>query len=324
MTSNRKIKRAIRSYMAETGLNYLGARLELELSGRLPQQGRPEIKNFEASQSLGQVLAVTSSRGGTGKTTVALGLASYLAKASKAAVAQGLAEGDPLKVIVLDLDVRDGQVGFFTGFWKPTVMKLKRYGIDREQIEGTKIHDEGLEIDLMLAPRRPRSADELSPEFYMELIEELKSSYDYIILDTSPNYLDPIVEKVAYPLADLILMVTGPSKPSLYSMARWIQEVTSPLDQGGMDVPKGKIGIVVNRSTAERSLPGKEIVANAQELPIISVIPDTPKVVGPALNENALERILDSKEINNAFGKIAKSLVYGKRTLAELPSKELA
>ena len=322
MTSNRKIKRVIRSYMAETGLNYLEARLTLEISGELPGQDEAETTVFEHRRPLGQIVTVTSSRGGTGKTTVALSLASYISKASKVSVARGAAK-EPLKVIVLDLDARDGQIGFFTGFWKPTVMRLKRYGIDRQQIEETRIHDEGLEIDLMLAPRRPRSADELSSEFYTELIEELKSSYDYIILDTGSNYLDPTVERVAYPLADFILMVTEASKPSLFSMARWIHEVTSPLDQYGMAIPKKKIGIVVNRSTAERSSSGKDIVANAQEVPIISVIPDAPKIVGPALNETALERIISDYEIRNSLGKIAESIV-GKRYPLDRPESELS
>jgi len=317
MTSNRKIKRVIRSYMAETGLNYLEARLTLEISGELPRQDGAEPTVFEHRHPLGQVVTVTSSRGGTGKTTVALSLASYISKASKVSVARGAAK-DPLKVIVLDLDVRDGQIGVFTGFWKPTVMRLKRYGISKSEIEGTKVHDEGLEVDLMLAPRRPRSADELPPEFYRELIEELKSSYDYIIIDTASNYLDPTVERVAYPLADFILMVTEASKPSLFSMARWIREVTSPLDQHGMAVPKDKIGIVVNRATAERALLGKDIVANAQELPIISVIPDAPKIVGTALNEVALERIISDYEIGKTFGKIAESIV-GRRYPLDRP-----
>ena len=157
----------------------------------------------------------------------------------------------PLKVLLLDLDVRDGQVGFFTGFWKPTVMKLRRFGINREQIEETKIYDEGLKIDVMLAPRRPRSAEELPPEFYVELITYLRSMYDYIILDTSVNYLDPLLEKVAYPMADLIVMVTEVVSTSVFSMARWVQEVTSPLDQNGMAIPKRKIGIVsTSRSRA--------------------------------------------------------------------------
>lgn len=133
--------------------------------------------------TLGQVIAVTSSKGGSGKSTVSITLATYLAHSSLNSVKEGLLDKNgnpvkkPLKVLLLDLDVRDGQVGFFTGFWKPTVMKLRRFGINREQIEETKIYDEGLKIDVMLAPRRPRSAEELPPEFYVELITYLRSMY---------------------------------------------------------------------------------------------------------------------------------------------------
>lgn len=273
--------------------------------------------------TLGQVIAVTSSKGGSGKSTVSITLATYLAHSSINSVKEGLLDSfgrpvkKPLKVILLDLDVRDGQVGFFTGFWKPTVMKLRRYGISREQIEETKIYDEGLKIDVMLAPRRPRSAEELPPEFYVELITHLRSMYDYIILDTSVNYLDPLLEKVAYPMADLIVMVTEVVSTSVFSMARWVQEVTSPLDQNGMNIPKRKIGIVVNKSLKSVNMTGKKIAENAQEVPIVSVIPSNQRLIAHATNVNSMEVLLEHDDLRPSFARLAESIVGGKYPLSK-------
>lgn len=275
------------------------------------------------SDTLGQVIAVTSSKGGSGKSTVSITLATYLAHASINSVKEGLPDKNgnpvkkPLKVLLLDLDVRDGQVGFFTGFWKPTVMKLRRFGINKETIEETKLYDEGLKIDVILAPRRPRAAEELPPEFYVELITYLRTMYDYIILDTSVNYLDPLLEKVAYPMADLIVMVTEVVSTSVYSMARWVQEVTSPLDQNGMAIPKRKIGIVVNKSLKSVNMTGKKIAENAQEVPIVSVIPSNQRLIAHATNVNSMEVLLEHEDLRPSFARLAESIVGGKYPLSK-------
>jgi MinD-like ATPase involved in chromosome partitioning or flagellar assembly len=298
---------------------------------QVPQDANPEASEavkvtappIPKGDCLGQVIAVTSSKGGSGKSTVSITLATYLAHSSINSVKEGLLDSNgqpvkkPLKVLLLDLDVRDGQVGFFTGFWKPTVMKLRRFGISREQIEETKIYDEGLKIDVMLAPRRPRSAEELPPEFYVELITHLRSMYDYIILDTSVNYLDPLLEKVAYPMADLIVMVTEVVSTSVFSMARWVQEVTSPLDQNGMNIPKRKIGIVVNKSLKSVNMTGKKIAENAQEVPIVSVIPSNQRLIAHATNVNSMEVLLEHEDLRPSFARLAESIVGSKYPLSK-------
>ena len=66
--------------------------------------------------------------------------------------------------------------------------------------------------------------------------------YDYIILDTSVNYLDPLLEEVAYPMADKIILVTDMGISSVMGMARWIKETTDPKEEGGSGIDKNKIG----------------------------------------------------------------------------------
>lgn len=325
---NRSIDEAVDNFLADPAPDAEEAAAIISGGSYTPQV--PQVANPEASaavrvtappipkgDTLGQVIAVTSSKGGSGKSTVSITLATYLAHASINAVKEGL-EKKPLKVLLLDLDVRDGQVGFFTGFWKPTVMKLRRFGISKEQIEETKIYDEGLKIDVMLAPRRPRSAEELPPEFYVELISNLRTMYDYIILDTSVNYLDPLLEKVAYPMSDLIVMVTEVVSTSIYSMARWVQEVTSPLDQNGMNIPKRKIGIVVNKSLKSVNMTGKKIAENAQEVPIVSVIPSNQRLIAHATNVNSMEVLLEHDDLRPSFARLAESIVGDKYTLSKI------
>lgn len=328
MTSNRKNKRIIRDHMEKTGLNFLEAKLQLEASGVISKPGEPKSIDPDDSNwrnrtgkskipagPLGKVIAVTSSKGGSGKTSTALALAGYLALSSKSGPYR------PLKVLTIDLDVRDGQIGFFTGFWKPTVMKLLRFGISEKEIEDTVIHDERLDVDVLLAPRRPRSADDLSPEFYAELIAKLRGIYDYIILDTSVSYTDSIRSQVAYGCAERILVLVEPVHSSLFGLSRWIQEITGPLDQNGLAIPKNRISVVINKV-----LPGLDpesnpkVVNSAMEIPIVGSIPQKNELFSGAADTEGLARLLDDPEIRAALRRVLLSVVD--HELGELPEAE--
>jgi MinD-like ATPase involved in chromosome partitioning or flagellar assembly len=268
------------------------------------------------SDYLGQVVAITSSKGGSGKSTVAVSLATYLAHSSINSVREGLEE-KPLKIIILDLDVRDGQLGFLTGNSKPTVINLRINGVSPEVIEQTVIHSSRLKVDLLLAPKRPRNSDDTPPDFYVELIHTLRKMYDYIILDTSVNYLDPLLEKVAYPTSDQIVFVTDIVVNSVFSMTRWIQEVTGPREKNGMGISKSKIGIVVNKSLSNVNMPGEKIARSALNIPVISAIPSNPKLVAHAANMQSMEVLLKHKDLYPAIRRLARSIAGAKYKLSD-------
>lgn len=281
-----------------------------------PAVGHNSFYDDEDSKYLGQVVAITSSKGGSGKSTVAVSLATYLAHSSINSVREGLEE-KPLKIIILDLDVRDGQLGFLTGNSKPTVINLRINGVSPEIIEQTVIHSSRLKVDLLLAPKRPRNSDDTPPDFYVELIHTLRKMYDYVILDTSVNYLDPLLEKVAYPTSDQIVFVTDIVVNSVFSMTRWIQEVTGPREKNGMGISKSKIGIVVNKSLSNVNMPGEKIARSALNIPVISAIPSNPKLVAHAANMQSMEVLLKHKDLYPAIRRLARSIAGAKYKLSD-------
>lgn len=265
----------------------------------------------QPSDRLGQIIAVTSSKGGSGKSTIALSMAAYLAHTSQNSVKEGLEER-PLKIVVLDLDIYDGQIGFLIGSIKPTVLNMRSKGINEETLKQTLIHSERLGVDLLLAPKRPRLSDDTPPEFYLELIQFLKRNYDYVILDTSVSYLDPLLEKVAYPMADLIVFITDIVVNSVYSMTRWVQEVTKPKSQMGMGINPNKIGIVVNKSISNVNMSGEKIAKSALGIPVVTVVPNNAKLFAHAANLQSLESVLKHPDIKLSIRRLARAVV-GKR-----------
>ena len=245
-----------------------------------------------------------------------MSLASFLAHASTASVKKNV-EDRALKVLILDLDIRDGQLGFLTGNTSPTMLNLRAKDINMKTVKETVIESSRLRCDLMLAPKRPRNADDIPPEFFVELVGYLRKMYDYIIMDTSVNYLDPLLEKVAYPMADQIIFVCDVVVQSVFSMTRWIQEVTQPQENGGMGISRKKIGIVVNKAKGDVNMPAEKIKTASLNIPILTSVPDAGKLFAHSANMQSMEVVLRNKDVYKAIRRLARSVVVRRYRLTD-------
>lgn len=256
----------------------------------------------------GRVISVTSSKGGSGKSTVSMLLGAYIAKGSKIAYEKGLEE-KPLKVCIVDLDVRDGQLGFLNGAQSPTVVDIIASGVvTPESISNGIYHSDKMNCDFIFAAKRPRYTSAIPPEFYATMIQTLREMYDYIILDTSVNYLDPLLEGVAYPMSEKILFVTDLSISSIFGMARWIQETTRVEDSNDPVDPE-KIGIVANKVMPDVNMGLDKIKAASGGRPILTMYPSAPGLITLAANTCSLEQVLNMPKMNAMAKRLADSIV---------------
>jgi MinD-like ATPase involved in chromosome partitioning or flagellar assembly len=258
----------------------------------------------------GLIIASTSSKGGSGKTTVAMCTASMFYHSSRLATEQGLRD-KPLSVCIVDMDTRDGQIGFLLGKTSPSALNV--YLSPDKSVKAIRellVYDEKLGIHALLAPKRARTAEYLTPEFYRDVIEKLATMFDVVVLDTSVNYLDPLLGQLVLPIADAILFVTNLSIGSVYGMTRWMDEVTASVEDGGSGIPQSKIGIVVNQS-----LPGvgidQELLQQAASGAILLVaIPLDSQAVIAASNYNSLSDIvLKHPDISPSYYSLVEKLM---------------
>lgn len=284
----------------------------------------PELAEHE----YGEVIVTTSSKGGSGKSTVSVSLASMMSNASINGVQAGL-EDEPLKICVVDLDVRDGQLGIINGATSktPNVANIfQEYDgitLTEEQIQSGIYKSKKHNLDFIFAVSNVRFASQIPPNFYAELIQRLRGMYDFVILDTSVNYLDPLLEKVAYPLADKILFVTDMGASSVVGMARWIRETTDSKDVQGSAIDKGKIGIVVNKTMLNVGMTAEKIESAAQGIEVLAFLPSVPSLMVYASNTNSLDRIFSVPQINKSFDVLARSVVEPSGyTLGTIPHTE--
>lgn len=262
----------------------------------------------KSANAKGRVIAVTSSKGGSGKSSISSFLAAYLAKGSRIGYEEGIAD-HPLKVCVVDLDVRDGQLGFLNGRQNPTVVDILGEGsISPETISKGVYHSPSMECDFIFASKRPRYTADIPPEFYANLINNLIEIYDYVILDTSVNYLDPLLESVAYPMADKIIFVTDLGISSIFGMARWIRETTQ-VDDSNEPIDISKIGIVVNKVMPDINMSIDKVRAAASGCPLLTQYPSIPGVITLAANTCSLEQVLNMPIMNKMTKRLVEEII---------------
>lgn len=262
-----------------------------------------------APRRRGKIIVSTSSKGGSGKSTTALLLASQFARGSKLSVELGI-EDHPLDVCVVDMDIRDGQIGFLVGQMSPTALNIRvAESITQETVLQNLVPAQKLGISALLAPKRPRTSEDTPPAFYDHVLDILRDSFDIVILDTSVNYLDPLLESVCYPKADVILFVTDLGVSSVYGMARWFVEVTGNESDGGMGIDKEKIGVVINKSMVGVHMDVDRFTQAALEAPLLVAIPSRPLEFLQAANTNRLDLLLEDPEIGNAFYMLSKRVL---------------
>ncbi len=252
----------------------------------------------------GQVtVAVTSSKGGSGKSTTALMLATTLAQSSKSA-------GHPLRVALVDLDARDGQVSTLIGTYLPTAFNLwSADSWDLETIEKSMVHAEDLGIDCLLAPARPRASHGVGTDFYRHVIRMLQSLYDVVILDTSANYLDPATWEVALLESSSILLVTTLANTSIQGMSRAVRDITDPSDVGGLGIPREQLSIVVNQSVGGVGIDMEFIVQAALHVPIVAAVPMATRDVLLATNHSAMQALLTHPYLGPAYFGLARAIL---------------
>lgn len=190
------------------------------------------------------VLSVSSLKGGVGKTTVALGLAS-------AAFARGL------RTLVVDLDAqRDATTGLgATQTSKVSVLDVLQKPshnvvIDSIVPSGWTRGNAG-KLDVMVGSSKISSYDSSEPNLrniwkLEEALFHVENQYDLVIVDTPPS-LGGLL-RTAWAASDRVLIVAEPAIFSVSSVDRTLQAIAELHDQ--LNERLAPVGVVVNRTQA--------------------------------------------------------------------------
>ncbi|HET8527412.1 MAG TPA: AAA family ATPase [Gaiellaceae bacterium] len=198
-------------------------------------------RQLQTAAHRGRVITVFSPKGGTGKTVISTNLAALLAKQ----------EGR--RTLLLDLDLQFGDAAIVLGL-EPTKtiydLVVAPGELDSEKLAGyvTK-HPCGL--DVLAAPLRPEDAELIVESKVTALLEVARTSYDAIVVDTSPFFHGPMLATLDR--TDQLLVLCGLDVPTLKNVRLALQTLEL------LSFPASRIHYVMNRSSANVGLKTREV-----------------------------------------------------------------
>ena len=173
--------------------------LEVSLAG-----ARPVLRG---GRRRGRIVAVYSPKGGSGCSTIAIGLSVMTAARPNTAVA------------LVDLDLQFGDVDVMLDIRSPNsiVDLLGHERLDGSIVEETFVrHASGLRV--LPAPGDLTSVASISPDAVERTLEALRDHFDVVVCDLWAS-LDDLTTRVLR-AADQVVLVTKPELPSLRSLRR--------------------------------------------------------------------------------------------------------
>jgi len=187
------------------------------------------------------VLSVSSLKGGVGKTTVALGLAS-------AAFSRGL------RTLVVDLDTQCdattglGAIGEFSETTADVLASPRHNIVHRAIVTSSWSKNQSGTIDVMVGSPRSQGHDNpyptISEVWRLEVaLSKVEKDYDLVIIDTPPSING--LTRTAWVASDRVLIVSEPSLFSVVATDRTIHAVEEL--RKGLTPRLGVLGILINR-----------------------------------------------------------------------------
>ncbi|HKE58613.1 MAG TPA: AAA family ATPase [Pyrinomonadaceae bacterium] len=207
-------------------------------------------KKEEGPRKKGRMIAVFSSKGGCGTSFIATNLAASTGS----------------RAILVDLNLQAGDLPLFLGVdpkYSIADMVEKRARLDDNLIT-TLVTPYSSHLSLLAAPREADSADEIEPQHVFEVLQKLRESYDYLVLD--PQHTFDSITLAALDQSDEIILVLTLDIPAIRSTQRALEI----FDRLGY--PRKKIRIVVNRFSKQIDLDLRQVEKFLGE-PVVAFIP---------------------------------------------------
>lgn len=198
----------------------------------------------ESPNAAGKVALIFGAKGGCGKTTIATNFALAVSDSGRRST------------VLVDFDLEFGDVAIYLGLEPKRTISTATHmhgSLDRSAVESLITHHPS-GLDVILAPVKPSEAEAVSPALAVDLIQTLRTMYDYVIIDSAPSFSEITLK--CFEIADTYFLVTSLDLPSLKNL----NLAVNTLDVLGF--PRAKWRLVLNRSNTKVGL----TMADVEEL----------------------------------------------------------
>lgn len=206
---------------------------------------------------MGEVIAVVSGKGGTGKTSVCAGLATALAESGET-------------VLCIDCDIGLRNLDISLGLSQVGALSFLDICEGEYTLEQAAVHPEYPKLRFLTAPVNC-PAEQVQADSFGALLRQARESFSYVFLD-APAGIDAGF-RLAAKYADRVLLVTGADPASVRDAAR----AGELLELMG----KPEVRLIVNR-ISEKMISGMHLtvddVMDQAGLPLLGIVPEDPQV----------------------------------------------
>ncbi len=232
---------------------------------------------------------VTSGKGGVGKTTLTANLSVALAMRDQ-------------RVVAIDADIGLRNLDVVMGLENRIVYDLVDVIEGRCRLRQALIRDKRLSELYLLPAAQTRDKNAVSPEQMVELCDELRPNFDFIILD-SPAGIEQGFRNAIQP-ADEVLIVTTPEMSAVRDADRIIGLLEA--------AEKELMALVINRIRPDmvrrEDMLGIDDVMDVLAINLLGVIPEDEKII-VSTNRGHPLAMLDHSPAGKAFNNIAARIM---------------
>jgi pilus assembly protein CpaE len=202
---------------------------------------------------LGTFVCVLGPKGGIGKTLTSANLGSALAVAGH-------------RVALVDLDLQFGDLALALGL-RPerTIYDLATAGgsLDIDKVNDYLQLHESSGAHVLLAPVRPDQASSIDVDFLRELYGLLRSSFDFVVVDTPPGFTPEVITTID--AATSIVLVGMLDAPSLKNMKLGLETLEL------IGYPSEQVRLLLNRADTSVGITHADVVAILGRAPDVLV-----------------------------------------------------
>jgi pilus assembly protein CpaE len=256
----------------------------------------------EAPKKKGRMVAVFSSKGGCGTSFIATNFAA----------------STNARTILVDLNLQAGDLPLFLGVdpkYSFADMAENRTRLD-EALINSLVTPYSSTLSLLAAPKEADAADEIEPEHVFEVLQRLRESYDYVVLD--PQHTFDSITLAALDQADEIVLVLTLDIPAIRSTQRALEI----FDRLGY--PRKKIRIVVNRWSKQIDLDLRQVEKFLGE-PVVGFVPSDYQTAVTSINlGRPLVQSDPNSKVAQEIRRVVRTIVNGQIAIQEEPKQRRA
>lgn len=251
---------------------------------------------------MGETIVITSGKGGVGKTTTTANLGTSLALLDK-------------KVCLIDTDIGLRNLDVIMGLENRIIYDIVDVLEKRCKVSQALIKDKRFDCLYLLPAAQTSDKSAVTPEGMVEIINELRADYDYILIDCPAGIEQGYRNAVAG--ADKAIVVTTPEKSSVRDADR----IIGLLEQEEMDAPHLIINRIRNHMVKNGDMLTVDEIVQVLSIDLIGIVADDDDVI-KASNHGEPVAFQPNTRASMSYRNIARRILGESVPLLSLEEKE--